>query len=350
MTLEQELQLSYYKKVSQVNEAHNVCLVQDVRTGEFLIRKTLTVFHPAVYRYLMEHPVKHTPQLRELIEADGKLHVIEEYIPGKTLDEVLRTAGPLPEASVRDIAVQLCGILRCFHRLPTPIVNRDLKPENLKYTDDGVLKLLDLNAARPCREAAEADTVLLGTAGYAAPEQYGFGQSDPRTDIYAAGRLFQVLLTGSLEKPVPPDSFFSLIIKKCTEIDPENRFQTVDDLENALQKSRKRSAIRLHQNEGFLPGFRSANPLLWLLSALGYYLLFSAALTLEHPVLTGARLLLYRGMTAAGVLLILLLTGNFRNIQPRLLGDCRKLPVRIAKVLAADAVIFGVLVWLVTLL
>lgn len=346
MTLEQELALSYYKKVAKVNEAHNVWLVQDVRTNEFYIQKILTVYHTEVYRQLKDNPIRNTPAIQELIEADGKLYVIEEYIAGPTLEEALRRSGPMGEKPVRDLAVRLCGILGSFHRLEPPIINRDIKPSNLKLTRDGELKLLDLNAARSYQAAGQKDTELLGTAGYAAPEQYGFGQSDVRTDVYATGRLMQVLLTGSLEQALPTASKLTPIIKKCTALDPRDRYQTIEELRYALAREAPGFESGMEPPKPSQPGpvRRSIKALLWLLSAVGCSVLLYAAMTISHPTLTGAVLSAYRAIVTVGVACILLLTGNFFQLQSRLLGRCDRQWIRILKVLGADCLIFFLMV------
>ena len=167
--MEQELELSYYKDAAPINESHGIWLVQDQRNGKFYVRKTLTVFNKDIYRYLKNNPIHHTPKIHHVVEDGSTLVVIEDYIPGDTLEEILARKGSLPEAQVLDIAIQLCKILQAFHHAVPPIVNRDIKPSNIKLTEDGIVKLLDMNAAKYCDCLAAKDTVLLGTQGYAAP-------------------------------------------------------------------------------------------------------------------------------------------------------------------------------------
>jgi len=196
MTLEQELMLSYYKEVATINEDHGIYLVQDIRTGKFYVKKLLTVYNAEIYHYLMDHPIANTPKIYLAGESDGILTVVEEYIPGDTLEEILEEKKTLPEKQVIEITLQLSLILRAFHSCDPAIVNRDIKPSNIKISPDGMVKLLDMNAAKWTNAEAERDTKLLGTQGYAAPEQYGFGPSSVQTDIYALGVLMNVMLTG----------------------------------------------------------------------------------------------------------------------------------------------------------
>ena len=127
-----------------------------------------------------------------------------------------------------------CRILAQLHRAEPPIIHRDIKPGNIILTEDGTVKLLDMNAARQLSEGKEADTRLLGTAGYAAPEQYGFAQSDARTDIYAAGVLMNVLRTGCLPQEKLAGGSLRRIVRKCTHIDPNRRYASAGELLAAL--------------------------------------------------------------------------------------------------------------------
>lgn len=150
MTLSDELRLSYYREIADIEADHGVFLVQDTRTKKIYVKKILPVYSLEIYQYLAQHPIEHTPRIRELAEDGNLLILIEEYIPGNTLQELLEQKGPLEEAAVLDICVQLCRILEAFHRCSPPIVNRDIKPSNILLTGDGTVKLLDLNAAKRC--------------------------------------------------------------------------------------------------------------------------------------------------------------------------------------------------------
>ena len=178
MTLADSLALSYYRKVADINPEHGICLIQHQETGKFYVQKLLSVYNISVFRQLMEHPLPGIPRIYEAVEEDAVLTLIEEYIPGTSLQELLDAQKALPEAQVVEYMVQLCGILHSLHSCNPPIIHRDLKPANIIVTSDGILKLLDFNAAKCAGGASAKDTVLMGTPGFAAPEQYGFGASD----------------------------------------------------------------------------------------------------------------------------------------------------------------------------
>ena len=153
--------------------------------------------------------------------------VVEEFIQGENLLERLERKDFLSESQARKILLQMCDGLKELHA--QKIIHRDIKPSNLILQDDRI-RLIDFDAARIFKAGQEADTKLLGTKGYAPPEQFGSGQTDSRSDIYSLGVTMKILLgghCGGLKK----------ILDKCTEIDPKNRFQSVDELKYALTSS-----------------------------------------------------------------------------------------------------------------
>jgi serine/threonine protein kinase len=134
----------------------------------------------------LNHP--NLPQVSDFFEEGTKAYLVMEFIEGKTLEQVLEDAGgPLDESLVMGWALQLCSVLHYLHSRPQPIVFRDMKPSNVMVTEDNQLKLIDFGIARIFKTSATKDTTLLGSQGYAPLEQYGSGQSDPRSDIYALG-------------------------------------------------------------------------------------------------------------------------------------------------------------------
>ncbi len=215
MTIESSLALSYYKKVADINQKHGISLVQYQQTGKFYVQKTLQVYNAAVFQQLSAYPLPGIPCIYEAIEDDSGLILIEEYIPGRTLQEMLDADGPLPESRVVDYMVQLCAVLHSLHSSNPPIIHRDIKPSNIIITSDGILKLLDFNAARCADDSAAKDTVLMGTPGFAAPEQFGFGSSDAQTDLYALGILMNLLITGELSHECKVSGPMEPVIRKC---------------------------------------------------------------------------------------------------------------------------------------
>ena len=285
MTIEQELELSYYQQVADIDPEHSVYLVQDSRNKQFYVKKRLTVYNADIYRYLQTHPIANTPKILLVEEYNNVLTVIEEYIPGETLEDILASTPTLPEQQVLEIVAKLCVILADFHHCKPAIVNRDIKPSNIKITSDGTVKLLDMNAAKWTKDGADKDTRLLGTQGYAAPEQYGFGPSSALSDIYSVGVLINVMLCGEFPNKKIAGGPLGKVARKCVELSPSARYQSIDELLNALDELSNGKPIipgRAPNWKRFLPpGFRSNRPVRYIFSALGYLLIFYFGLTLQ---------------------------------------------------------------------
>ena len=117
MTIQDELTLSYYKEIADINAAHEIFLVQDTRDGKFYVKKVLAVYNLDVYKHLLGHPIKNTPTIYAMVEDNGRLITIEEYIPGDTLEEIL-AKGCLTEDQAIEITISLGStliiLLSCF--------------------------------------------------------------------------------------------------------------------------------------------------------------------------------------------------------------------------------------------
>ena len=167
------------------------------------------------------------PKLIYVVADDMQTTVIEEYINGRNLQDVLTEKTTLEESLVVSILLQVLAGLKVLHQ--KHLIHRDIKPSNLILTNDNIIKLIDFDAARIEKENTMKDTRYLGTKGYAPPEQYGFGQTDCRSDIYALGITVKELLGSSYQGD------FSKILNKCIQLNPKDRFQNIDQLEHAVK-------------------------------------------------------------------------------------------------------------------
>ena len=183
-----------------------------------------------VYRRLLSCSCRHLPLAYEAAEQDGENIVIEEFARGDTLDFLLKEALFSPQETKQTIK-QLCQGLWVLHSMAA--VHRDIKPENVILRGSDAV-LIDFDAARLHKPQAEADTQILGTTGFAAPEQYGLGQSDTRTDIYSLGVLMNVMLTGQHPSKKLAEGRLGRIIQRCTQINPAKRYKNVLHLMEAL--------------------------------------------------------------------------------------------------------------------
>lgn len=188
----------------------------------------------------LDHPA--LPRIVDIIDNDVTIYVVMDYIEGESLDKVLLQYGPQAEEIVVEWAKQLCDALSYLHMQKPPIIYRDMKPANVMMKPEGNLKVIDFGIAREYKELNLADTTVLGTKGYAPPEQHGSRQTDERSDIYALGMTLHHLLTGV--DPRPADYMYAsvrqwnpnisdgveAIIDKCTALDPKNRYQNCAEL------------------------------------------------------------------------------------------------------------------------
>ncbi len=175
-------------------------------------------------------------------ENDIMYVVLREYIEGMALDEYT-LLNDLSEEEIKDICIKICDLLGLLHHRKNPIIHRDIKPQNIIIKPDGSVALIDFDIAREYQSCNETDTIFIGTVAYAPPEQYGFSQTDARTDIYSLGILLRYLLTGSTRENKNIKLYRPLekIIEKCTAFDPKNRFNDVEEIKKALIKANPKS-------------------------------------------------------------------------------------------------------------
>ena len=193
----------------------------------------------------LNHP--HLPSIIDVIDCDDTFLIVMDYIEGNPLSKALETSGAQNQDDVIEWAKQLCDVLGYLHSRKPPIIYRDMKPSNVMLKPDGNVMLIDFGTAREFKYSSVADTTCLGTQGYAAPEQFGgHGQTDARTDIYCLGATMYHHVTG--HKPAtPPYEMYPIrqwnpmlssgleeIILKCTQRNPEDRYQSCAELLYAL--------------------------------------------------------------------------------------------------------------------
>ena len=183
-----------------------------------------------VYRRLLPVLCPHLPQIMEAAEQDGQTAVLEEYVQGDTLAELLMGAR-LTEREARQVTMQLCQALHVLHSMGA--VHRDVKPENVILRGSDAV-LIDFDAARIYKDESESDTQVLGTTGFAAPEQYGIFQSDERADIFSLGVLLNIMLTGKPPSREMAAGKMGRIVRKCTMTAPEQRYQSARALMEVL--------------------------------------------------------------------------------------------------------------------
>ena len=230
------LALSGYEDESAVDGHPDIMLIRDRETGEIRIKKLLSTYDISIYTYFKDHPVAHMPRILEFYEGDNCLVVIEEYIAGQTVDELMNE-GRMTDDLALSIIRQVCVILDELHNLPKPIIHRDIKPSNIIISPDSAAYLVDVNVAKWYDPAQTDDTKHLGTENYAAPEQVGYGlhASSTKSDVYGLGVLLNVMLTGKFPKEEIPEGNLGDIIKRCISLNADDRY-TVKELQAALNE------------------------------------------------------------------------------------------------------------------
>ena len=341
MDLDQRLAISYYKPIAAINEPHHVYLVQHQETKKIAIKKVLDVYNLAVYAELYRNPVAGTPRIINYYEEAGQLTVIEEYISGTSLQDMIRHADIVP-SDMLQYMLDLCTIV-----------------------------LLDFNAAKYHTAAKDSDTILLGTQGYAAPEQYGFGQSSPQTDIYSMG----ILLKEMAEASHCQNPYIDAVTAKCTQMNPAERYQSIGELRQALLanggifpythagrastgdlsgSSSKRSNAQTQNDPDTSanhmqfapPGFRSKTPWKMAVALLTYIFLAWFCLSMKVNNTFGAALWVERVFALIIMLFIVASIFDYLHVR-KLMPLCQheKKATRIFGVVVLDIlVVFGLIV------
>lgn len=336
MNTESAFSISHYKTIDVLNAEHKVYLVKDPNNGHIYVKKLLDVYNLAVYRSLLEHPIPGTPKIIEFCKEGDQILLIEEYISGVPLEELIRER-KLTEADILSFLFDLCQILEKLHAMQPPIIHRDIKPSNIIISHYHRALLLDFNAAKLFSADAVSDTVLLGTQGYAAPEQYGFASSSPQTDLYSLGVVLKDMLSVC---PLHSDALEE-IAAVCTQMDPHKRYSSASELreilENLMQEkgmadaagfpassvnfasspaSSNNSADFASSPHRFLPpGFRSGCLWKMVLASVCYFLASISALTLSSKADLGNALWLERFFFFACEMSIILLCCNYLDVQ-----------------------------------
>lgn len=252
-------------------ERKTVFLARNRYTGEIVVKKYVDVAVLPVYERLKQIQYCHLERIYDYAGDAYRGIVLTEYISGMTLRAYMERNGLLEEKSALGMIRELLETLEKVHRLG--IVHRDINPDNIMISNDGVLKLIDFGIARQKKREKSHDTTILGTVGYAAPEQFGFFQTDERTDIYATGVLLNKLLTGRFpgemlyrRKPVKD------VIMQSTAINAKERFPNAAAMLSALPQENAGSRGGTFI-VSWLPGFRTGK--LWknVVATIGYLLM-----------------------------------------------------------------------------
>lgn len=273
------------------NALGETLLVKDRQRGDHAVAKCYTdrsllsqtaesdllkkLHHPGLPAYIGEY------------QNETMRCVVREYAPGMSLDRVVREKA-LSRQQITSIVVQLCDILAYLHGQRPAIIHRDIKPQNIIVDEQGKITLIDFGISRAYDESAQEDTLNFGTRHYAPPEQYGFSQTDCRSDIYSLGVLLCWLLTGRADvqqaKKAIPDLRLAKIVERCTAFAPKDRFRNAAQVRDAVNGRTLRRRVLV---SSFLVLSLMAAAL-WLNYAKIFQLPGQSGVTFEEPLIEQA--------------------------------------------------------------
>lgn len=260
------------------NELGETFLVKEQDTGTHYVAKCYSdrslLSHAAESDLLKRLSCKGLPAYIGEYQNGSMRCIVREYAPGTSLD-ILAQEKPFTGQQVISIALQLCELLIYLHGQSPAIIHRDIKPQNILLDEQGRITLIDFGISRAYDENARADTVNFGTRHYSPPEQYGFAQTDCRSDIYSLGVLLCWLLTGSADvqragKTIR-DWRLAKIVERCTAFAPKDRYKNAAQVRDALTGRALRRRI--------LPGLLALS----LLAAVFFFLIHSGFAQLQKP-------------------------------------------------------------------
>ena len=219
-----------------------VRFVQDDAGNVLYVIKRIAPEQKALYERLMTVHEPHLAAILAVVEQNGQVLAYQEYVRGMCMQDCGRA---LSDGELLALGIDIARALCAVHALEPPIIHRDVKPANIIRRDEGGYVLVDFDAGRTMRQDAVGDTQVMGTVGFAAPEQFGLRQTDVRSDVFALGATLFWLKTG---KTVRNGSRYpgrlGSIVAKCTQIDPDDRFQDAESLLRALERLRDRGTGR----------------------------------------------------------------------------------------------------------
>lgn len=282
---------SSYERVTFLGGKESIELVKDIKSDSLYVKKTLKQYDINVYKTLKQNPVPGIPRIVELFQKDEKLIVLEEYISGQNLYSYLQNKLFTLEETL-EIFLQLEKILTTLHSLYPAIIHRDIKPSNVLLTSSGDIYLIDFNAARQFETPKNTDTVILGTNGYASPEQYGFAQTDPRSDVYSLAVMFCVMTSGKYPtEELNYPKKLKRVLEKAMDLSPRKRYTDVKNFITALS-----FAIRVNILSK-IPGFRHGKLSHKICAILIYFGIFISMLetnpTPDNPLINIIAKILY---------------------------------------------------------
>lgn len=259
------------------SEDSSTFLVKETATGILCVlkwgRNRQTEFlrnEMEIMKKMADRKLSGIPKAYRIFEENGKVYLVREYIEGMSLAQMVLQKGGISEAEICRISRKICQTAEQFQNPDEPMIHRDIKPENIVVTPGGEVVFIDFGTMRSYKKDGSRDTFVVGTRGTAAPEQYGYTQTDQRTDVYAIGQTMLYMVSESYEMNQLSECAVSRrmkkIIEKACSFEPDKRYGDAAQLRRAVEKCQANNRKKVYKKAGAVFGLIAAGYILAIFS------------------------------------------------------------------------------------
>ena len=263
------------------------CLKESEDSSTFLVKETVTGIlcvlkwgrnrqaeflrnEMEIMEKMADRKLSGIPKTYRIFEENGEVYLVREYIEGMSLAQMVLQKGGISEAEICRISRKICQTAEQFQNPDEPMIHRDIKPENIVVTPGGEVVFIDFGTMRSYKKDGSRDTFVVGTRGTAAPEQYGYTQTDQRTDVYAIGQTMLYMVSESYEKNQLSECAVSRrmkkIIEKACSFEPDKRYGDAAQLRRAVEKCQANNRKKVYKKAGAVLGLIAAGYILAIFS------------------------------------------------------------------------------------
>ena len=263
------------------------CLKESEDSSTFLVKETVTGIlcvlkwgrnrqteflrnEMEIMKKMADRKLSGIPKAYRIFEENGEVYLVREYIEGMSLAQMVLQKGGISEAEICRISRKICQTAEQFQNPDEPMIHRDIKPENIVVTPGGEVVFIDFGTMRSYKKDGSRDTFVVGTRGTAAPEQYGYTQTDQRTDVYAIGQTMLYMVSESYEKNQLSECAVSRrmkkIIEKACSFEPDKRYGDAAQLRRAVEKCQANNRKKVYKKAGAVFGLIAAGYILAIFS------------------------------------------------------------------------------------
>ena len=259
------------------SEDSSTFLVKETATGILCVlkwgRNRQTEFlrnEMEIMKKMADRKLSGIPKAYRIFEENGEVYLVREYIEGMSLAQMVLQKGGISEAEICRISRKICQAAEQFQNPDEPMIHRDIKPENIVVTPGGEVVFIDFGTMRSYKKDGSRDTFVVGTRGTAAPEQYGYTQTDQRTDVYAIGQTMLYMVSESYEMNQLSECAVSRrmkkIIEKACSFEPDKRYGDAAQLRRAVEKCQANNRKKVYKKAGAVLGLIAAGYILAIFS------------------------------------------------------------------------------------